>query len=125
MPDAYSFRSGDDFGGDHIANRDEYVLGLNPTLAEPTGASLNIRRATNGVVVEFGTAGLSGMHYGAYTHRLFTLDVSTNSPAGNWTGLPGFTDLAGSGQTVAYTNPTPEARGFYRYRARLLPVRSP
>jgi hypothetical protein len=50
MPDAYSFRSGDDFDGDHIANRDEYVLGLNPT---------------------------------------------------------------------------PEARGFYRYRARLLPVRSP
>jgi hypothetical protein len=108
-----------DFDGDGVPNGVEYVAGLDPTVADADQLSLSIRLSNSVVVVEFGTIPPTGEAYWSYDARLYTLDQVTNlMVSGSWTNIPAFTDLAGGGQVVVYTNGA-AGQEFYRYRVRL------
>jgi hypothetical protein len=69
------------------------------------------------VLVSFNANAASGTGYTGLV-RWFDLLFSTNLAAGVWSGVPGYTDIAGSNQLVTHTNRL-DTCAFYKLQIRL------
>lgn len=110
---------GDDPDGDGIPNSSEYILGLHPLASDSTPSPAII--VTAGMVhVTFTATAASGPGYEGFT-RLYSLETADRPNPSLWVGIPGFTEIAGNGQTVDFAAPAAEPAAFYRLRVRLVP----
>ena len=65
------------------------------------------------------SAGNSLLTWGSVPGRLYTVQTRTNLVLGVWSNAPGYTDLAGTGSDMYFTNSLPDAIRYYRIRVRL------
>ena len=103
-----------DWDHDGMANWVEYLAGTQPT------------NAASVFVLDIGVSGSSvvacptmptSVEYGG-KQRYYTLERCTNLLSGAWSGISGYTDILGTGQTILYTNPPP-GTSFIRANATL------
>ncbi|MBN1673001.1 MAG: lamin tail domain-containing protein [Kiritimatiellae bacterium] len=101
--------------GDGASNLEEFIAGTDPD----NGAdafTVDLASAGSGLVVSFAALPAAGAHYTGLS-RHYTLDYRTGiDGAGVWTTVPGYGDIAGSGQTVAYTNAISGEKVYWRAR---------
>ncbi len=97
-----------------MANWAEYVAGTHPTNAASVFA-LDIG-ASGAPVVRCPTIP-TGVEYGG-KQRYYSLERCTNLLGGAWSGITGYTDILGVGQTITYTN-APSGTGLFRANATL------
>ncbi len=75
---------------------------------------------TNGVIaIDFPTPQFAGEAGESGLNPYFSLERSTNLVAGNWTGVPGFTNRPGDGAPLRYTNAPTAAAEYFRVRTRI------
>jgi len=103
-----------DADGDGASNLAEFTAGTDPTNATDRFV-LNIGTVNGQAVVSF-LARPAAPQYLLGCDRHFALDSTTNLPGG-WGAVPGYEDLLGTGQTVAYTNAPAGSARFFRARA--------
>ena len=101
--------------GDGLPTWAEYIAGTQPTNAASL-FQVDISALDGNSVVACRTVP-TGAEYGGL-QRYYTLEGRTNLLSGAWSGLRGYTDILGAGQTITYTNP-PTGAGFIRARATL------
>jgi hypothetical protein len=99
---------------DGASNLAEFVAGADPTNA--TDRFVLTIGTVNGEAVVSILARTAGTQDLVGYDRHFALDATTNLPGG-WVAVPGYDDLIGIGQTVAYTNAAAGSRRFFRARA--------
>jgi hypothetical protein len=108
---------GFDANGNGLSNLQDYTLGNDPT--RPTvNAPLTIT-STNGTITMQFLAKAAGTDAGyAGLTRYYALEGSTNLTNASWSGVPGYTNIVASNQTVTYsTNSTASPSLFFRVRA--------
>ena len=108
---------GFDANGNGLSNLQDYTLGNDPT--RPTvNAPLGVTSANGGFTVQF-LAKAAGTDSGyAGLMRYYALEGSTNLTNASWSGVPGYTNIVASNQTVTYsTNCTASPSLFFRVRA--------
>jgi hypothetical protein len=103
--------------GDGRNNLAEYIAGTNPTIADAP-SSLNIAKVSGNVLVSFNANAASGIGYEGLT-RWFDLLYSTNLASGAWSGLAGYTNIAGANQVITYTNTPATSATCYKLQIRL------
>jgi hypothetical protein len=102
-----------DWDHDGMINRDEYIAGTDPTNAN-SSFKLFIEGVDSNTDVRF-PALQADSNYCAGLGRYYLIEYSTNLLFPNcWTGIQNYTSISASGQTVIYTNSTPDAQRFYR-----------
>lgn len=106
-----------DADGDGISNEGEYVAGTNPT-AFDSAPMLILTNEAGKILVSFTATAPSGPGYSGLT-RFADLLFVTNLSLGSWSGVPGYTNIAGSNQFMTYTNSSGVVSTFYRLRYRL------
>ncbi|MBN1670860.1 MAG: lamin tail domain-containing protein [Kiritimatiellae bacterium] len=96
--------------GDGLSNLEEFIAGTDPT---GSGSSFEVDVSLHGgqLVVEFQARAAAGAGYDGYT-RHYALE-SRAGTAAPWEPVPGYADILGAGQTVSYTNATPEEATYY------------
>ncbi|MBN1675555.1 MAG: hypothetical protein JXR37_31225 [Kiritimatiellae bacterium] len=104
-----------DSDGDGISDLHEFIGGSDPT----NGASVlavDIDPAAGGGsrVIAFAAPDATGTGYGT---RRFSLEYSTELKNGTWQGVPGYTNIQGAGQMVAFTNAAGAETVYYRVKA--------
>ncbi|MBN1676119.1 MAG: lamin tail domain-containing protein [Kiritimatiellae bacterium] len=102
-----------DSDGDGLTDAAEFILGTDPT----TNASLfavGLSACPGGVVASFLTVPAAGTGYDGL-ERYYALEAQAGFQ-GAWSAVPGYTNLLGAGQTVAYTNTSGAAGAWYRAR---------
>jgi hypothetical protein len=107
-----------DDDADGMNNAAEFVAGTNPTNKQST-TKLAIEITGNGVVVSYPTAQASGPGYAGFSRRAYDLQGSADLIGGQWTPIPGATNVPGSDTTAGYTNAGAEQIRFFRTRIRL------
>jgi len=113
-------------GGEGVANRDldgdgipelgEYIAGTDPQ--DGTNAfGLAFNLSGTDLLVSFETLAATQACYNGAT-RYYALEERTTGLTTNglWLGLPGYTNIAGQGQTVVYTNTETAQPRYYRGR---------
>ena len=95
----------------------EYVTGTDPTNAQ-SGMKLGLTLSSGGVIISWPTRPVGGIGYDESQSRLYLLESATNLTTGQWLPVAGYTNIAGSGGTVAYTNLAGVER-WYRVNVRL------
>ncbi|MBN1672278.1 MAG: S8 family serine peptidase [Kiritimatiellae bacterium] len=108
----------DDHDGDGVSNWAEYIAGTDPTTnAVFFGVDIELDPDVGQIYVSFPTVPLSGPGYAPYGARLYDLQATdTMLPSAVWTGVPGYTNIVGFGQTVVLTNVATADPAFYRAR---------
>ncbi|MBN1674463.1 MAG: hypothetical protein JXR37_25670, partial [Kiritimatiellae bacterium] len=107
--------AGDDFDGDGLLNIEEYIAGTDPASGTSVFA-VDLSMSGRAVRVSFVAVEATGPGYSGLS-RYYALETSAAlGGAVSWLGVPGYTDVAGHGQTVVYTNVAPGAAGAYRGR---------
>jgi hypothetical protein len=105
-----------DLDGDGRTNREEYILGTNPTVADSASAGLTIVRASPSTVrLKFGTS----------RDRVYRIYYRENLQSGTWTQAGG--DIPGTGGIVEYVDdgsgtgapPTTAQPRFYKLEVSL------
>ena len=104
-----------DWDLDGMANWAEYEAGTQPTNA----ASVFVVALTTAAGKPTASCQTrpAGTEYGG-RQRYYTFELRTNLLSGAWTGIPGYTDILGTGQTILYQDPPP-GTGFIRARTEL------
>ena len=95
----------------------EYITGTNPTNASSLFALYVV--CTNGqTLVSLPTIATTAQYQ---LQRYYALDSSLNLSSSTWQGVAGYTNIAGSGQVIVYTNAIAGSNVFYRARVWLGP----
>ncbi|MBN1673756.1 MAG: chitobiase/beta-hexosaminidase C-terminal domain-containing protein [Kiritimatiellae bacterium] len=104
----------EDYDGDGICNIDEYIAG---TAANSTGSTfdVDVESAGGELIVSFDTVEATGAGYEDLS-RHYALEQLLGLDEGLWLGIPGYTNITGTGQPVAYTNGLGGAARYYRAR---------
>jgi len=108
---------GNDEDSDGYLNLREFVAGTSPT-GNQQQLVLDIQLTNNAVYPTFGTVPLGGPGYEYYLTRYYTLENAQNV-TGTWSGVAGYTDLPGAGQTVVFSNQPAATKGFFRAKVRI------
>ena len=105
-----------DSDGDDLTDRQEYVLGTDPTHPNP-GLSLQVRLVGGTFEVSFQGQAAAGPGY-QNAERHYRLESSTDLPGGgSWEPVPGFADstVASGSETFVFTvSPVPSESTFFR-----------
>lgn len=110
---------GEDWDGDGVSDRGEYISGTDPT--NPLSLFVLELTWTSGVATVTFPAIETTAEYGA-TERYYSLDRTTGILFNAWQGIDNLTNIHGTGQTVIYSTP-PGANTplFFRGKAWLSP----
>ena len=103
--------------GDSWTNSQEFTLGTDPNASN--AAVLIITPAGSDVTLTFLARQATGPGYDGLTRYY---DVQTNTSLtdpGSWIGLPGYTNIAGNGQTVTITQSVTSQPCYYRLVVRV------
>jgi hypothetical protein len=106
-----------DVDRDGASNLAEYIAGTVPTNAA-SRLKLAVQRADQDVVLSFSAFAATGPGYESKI-RQYTMEVSTNSAAGGWEPLTGWSNVVGDDTTKSCTNRAGSGAGFYRLRVDL------
>ena len=114
----------DDQDGDGFRVDEEFLLGLDPTLADGANLEIDIQDAgLPSMTIDFPTIALSGAVYNLFSDRLYSLQTSSNLTDGSsWAGVTNYIDLIGSGQLIVHTNTVLDVHRAYRYEVGLGPA---
>ena len=113
--DDFDAAATNDWDHDGMANWAEYIAGTQPTNAASVFL-MNIAVSEGKSMVTCPTMP-TGIEYGG-KQRYYTLESRTNLLSDTWSGITGYTDILGFGQTIVYTNRLSGA-GFIRANATL------
>jgi hypothetical protein len=123
LPDAWEVHhfgaSGIDEDGhgdaDSMDNRSEYVAGTDPTNALST-FRLEVVTSNTFPYLRFYSVHADGPGYEG-VNRKYSLECLPDlSPTQQWSGVPGLTNMLGTGQWISYTNLFMETERHYRAR---------
>ncbi|MBN1673998.1 MAG: lamin tail domain-containing protein [Kiritimatiellae bacterium] len=104
-----------DADGDGRLNIEEYIAGTDPDNSNST-FRVDMSAAGGSVIASFDTVAANPTHYPGVT-RGYALEQRTGlDGTGMWQGVPGYTNILGAGQAVAYTNASPGGATYYRGR---------
>lgn len=104
-------------GANGLSALQNFIAGTNPN--DPNSVfKLSIAATNNLKEVSFVTLRAEGPGYVGLT-RIYSLEASSNMAPNSWTGVPGFTNLAGNNQTVTYQSPVAGVPAFFRGRINL------
>ncbi len=103
-----------DADADGLANVSEYIVGSSWLDPRSTGMAIAIQRGATNLVVGFDRLLASGADYTGKT-RHYRVDTTTHLVAGTWSGVPGATNITGSGAYALDVN-GPDTNRFYRVK---------
>lgn len=130
LPDAWEAhyfgslsQNGGSLGANGLSALQNFVAGTNPN--DPnSGFKLNIALNGNQKAVSFTALRAEGPGYDGLT-RTYSLEASPAIAPASWSGVSGFTDVAGNNQTVTYQTAGSSAPAFFRGKITLQPLNSP
>ncbi|MBN1673084.1 MAG: hypothetical protein JXR37_18705, partial [Kiritimatiellae bacterium] len=99
---------------DGLSNLEEYVAGTDPRV-QGSVFSVQVRLQGGALMVSFPTVAAEGAAYAGLT-RCYALEEQPIATGAAWSAVPGFEQIAGLGQRVAYTNAAPHTPHGYRAR---------
>ena len=106
-----------DTDNDGITNRDEYLIGTDPS--HPSPPILTVAKGPgNTCVLSFLARAASGIGYEGLT-RKYDLQASSDLAPASWQNVSGFTDIVGAGQNVVIPFPIEPPRKYYRLKVRV------
>jgi hypothetical protein len=109
-----------DSDGDGITNASEYVFGSNPASAN-LASTPAISTSGTGLTLTFVASQTIGTGYAGLT-RYYDVETSADlSIASSWVGVPGYTNIAATGQTITINQPLSAGPRFYRLKVRVIP----
>jgi len=91
---------------------EEYIVGSSWLDRQSTGMSIAIQRGATNLVVGFDRLLAAGADYTGKTRR-YRVDTTTNLVTGGWSGVPGATNITGSGAYELHID-DPAGSRFYR-----------
>ena len=106
-----------DSDGDHLTDRQEYVLGTDPTHPN-AGLALQARPAGNLIEVSFHGQAAAGSGY-QNAERHYGLESTTALRGGSWSSVSGFADrvVTSAAETLTCSvSPVPNQPTFFRVR---------
>ena len=104
-------------GANGMSALQNFIAGTNPN--DPNSVfKLSIAATNNLKEVSFVALRAEGPGYVGLT-RIYSLEGSSNMAPASWTGVSGFTNLAGNNQTVTHQSPVAGAPAFFRGRITL------
>ncbi|NOU36812.1 MAG: hypothetical protein HOO88_08585 [Kiritimatiellaceae bacterium] len=107
--------------GDGRNNLEEFIAGTDPNVFDFSGSDLSgltITNASAKILVNFTAHAATGNGYAGLT-RWFDLLNSLNLAAGQWSGVSGYTGIAGGNQAVTHTNAAATNAAFYKLQIHL------
>ena len=106
-----------DTDNDGITNRDEYLIGTDPS--HPSPPILTVAKGPgNTCVLSFLARAASGIGYEGLT-RKYDLQASSDLAPASWQNVSGSTDIVGAGQNVVIPFPIEPPRKYYRLKVRV------
>ncbi len=107
-----------DQDGDGMPTWQEYVAGTDP-LNPASVFTVNVASSNGQTIVSIPTIAATPQYQ---LQRYYAIDSSTNlANSASWQGIPGWTNIQGQGQVLAYTNAIGNSNVFYRGRVWLGP----
>lgn len=106
-------------GANGLSALQNFIAGTNPNDANSV-FELSITPTNNSNAISFFALRAEGPGYEGLT-RSYSLEASSNMSPASWTGVSGFTNLAGNNQAVTYQTSGAGAPAFFRGRITLQP----
>ncbi|MBN1671663.1 MAG: fibronectin type III domain-containing protein, partial [Kiritimatiellae bacterium] len=107
-----------DADGDGVSNLEEYIMGTDPTGAG-SWFGVDLALAGGHIEVSFATTAAAGPGYEGLTRHYALETAQADASESQWSPVPGYEDILGTGQTVTCQPAEPGAGHTMLYRARV------